>query len=72
MHVQGMFVAEAFGSARAPPSDKYRNNSGSKFKWDSLVCTSINYVFSAKLLSYLSNYVQCHNLLCEQKFGIRE
>lgn len=33
-----------------------------------LVCTSIKYVFSAKLLSYLSNYVQCHNLLREQKF----
>lgn len=72
MHVQGMFVAEEFGSSRAPLSDESRNNSGRKLKWDSLVCTSIKYVFSAKLLSYLRNYVQCYNLLCEQKFGIRE
>lgn len=72
MHVQGMFVAEEFGSATTPPSDESRNNHGRKLNWGSLVCTSIKYVFSAKLLSCLSNYVQCHNLLCEQKFRIRE
>lgn len=32
MHVQGMFVAEEFGSARAPPSDESRNNSGRKLQ----------------------------------------
>lgn len=69
MHVQGICAVEEFGSARAPPSHEYKK----KKQWRKIemrvphlhihkIC------FSANLLSYLSNYVQCHNILSEQKF----
>lgn len=62
-----MFAAEEFGSARAPPSGKSRNTSGGKLMmFPRLHIHKIR--FSANLLSYLRNYVQCHNILSEQKF----
>lgn len=62
-----MFAAEELGSARAPPSGESRNNCGGKLKrFPRLHIHEIR--FSANLLSYLRNYVQCHNILSEQKF----